>query len=236
MPPKILVVDDEPFNVDYLEQELEDFGYDILTAMNGQEALNLVREEFPDIVLLDIMMPIMDGFTVLLNMKADPRLRDIPVVIISAMDDIDSIVRGIELGADDYLPKPFNEILLSARITAGLERKRLRDNEREYLEQVALLTDAARAIEEDTFEPESVEGVARREDELGGLARVFQAMAYRVHLREQQLRHQIGQLQADISEQSDSIQDMVAYYVPMDQRYAIATNSSLPLQTQGVAL
>lgn len=131
--PKILIVDDEPFNVDYLEQELEDMDYETISAGNGQEALDQVRKECPDLILLDIMMPVMDGFEALRRIKAEPAWRDTPVVIISAMTDMDSVVRGIQLGADDYLPKPFNPTLLGARIRTGLVRKRVRDLEKLHL-------------------------------------------------------------------------------------------------------
>src|SRR5712691_2789329 len=94
-PSKILIVDDEPFNVDYLEQELEDLNYETVSARNGREALAQVAAEAPDLVLLDIMMPIMDGFEVLARLKADPAARDIPVIVISAMHDLQSVVRGI---------------------------------------------------------------------------------------------------------------------------------------------
>jgi CheY-like chemotaxis protein len=148
---KILIVDDQPFNVDYLEQELEDLGFVTVSASNGQEALDQVAKQSPDMILLDIMMPIMDGFEVLAHLKADQHWRDIPVVVISAMNDIDSVVKGIELGAEDYLPKPIDPVLLQARLNAGLERKRLRDQEVEYLLQVEHLTDAARALEQDEY-------------------------------------------------------------------------------------
>jgi len=130
----ILIVDDEPYNVDYLEQELEDLGYDTISAFNGQEALEQVAAESPDIILLDITMPVMNGFEALTHLKADKGTRDIPVIVISAMDDMDSVVRGIELGAEDYLPKPFDPVLLQARIRSGLERKWLRDQEQLYLQ------------------------------------------------------------------------------------------------------
>jgi len=130
---RILIVDDEPFNVDYLEQELEDLGYQSLSASNGFEALQAVEDEKPDLVLLDIMMPGMDGFEVLSRLKNNDTNRHIPVIVISAMSDMDSIVRGIELGAEDYLPKPFDEVLLRARISSALEKKTLRDLEQTYL-------------------------------------------------------------------------------------------------------
>jgi DNA-binding response OmpR family regulator len=135
--PKVLIVDDEPFDVDYLEQELEDLDYQTVSAGNGQEALEKIRTESPDLVLLDIMMPIMDGFAVLSRMKADSNLRNIPVIIISAMNDLQSVVKGIEQGAEDYLPKPFEPVLLHARISSSLEKKRLRDEHRRLIRTFA---------------------------------------------------------------------------------------------------
>ena len=134
--PTILIVDDEPLNIDYLEQELEDLDYRIISVASGREALSRVTDRVPDVVLLDIMMPEMDGFEVLAHLKADTSSRDIPVIILSALDDMSSIVRGIELGAEDYLPKPFEPVLLKARIGASVEQKLLRDREVAYLRQV----------------------------------------------------------------------------------------------------
>ena len=131
--PKVLIADDEPFNVDFLEQELEELNYDTLSAGNGEEALTLIRSQAPDLVLLDIMMPVMDGFAVLAHMKADPTLRNIPVIIISAMNDLESVVKGIEYGAEDYLSKPFEPVLLQARLSSSLEKKRLRDEQRRLI-------------------------------------------------------------------------------------------------------
>ena len=113
---KVLIVDDEPLNVDYIEQRLEDLDYQIITAADGQDALNKIKSEHPDLVLLDLMMPILDGFAVLSEVKADPGLRDIPVIIISADHDSKSIVRGIKQGADDYLTKPVNHELLVKKV------------------------------------------------------------------------------------------------------------------------
>jgi serine phosphatase RsbU (regulator of sigma subunit) len=133
---KILIVDDEPLNIDYLEQELDDLGYESFSATNGREGLQRVAEASPDMILLDIMMPVMDGFEMLRHLKADPDWRDIPVVIVSALSDMDSVVQGIQLGADDYLPKPFNPTLLEARLNAGLDRKRLRDLEKLHIQSL----------------------------------------------------------------------------------------------------
>jgi len=152
---KILIVDDEPFNVDYLEQELEDLGYDCINAANGQEALDLVSAESPDMILLDIMMPEMDGFEVLGRIKANENWRHIPVVVISALSDMDNITKGIELGADDFLPKPFDPILLQARLKAGLERKRLSDLEQKYLKGLERELEIGREIQAD-FLPKEI--------------------------------------------------------------------------------
>jgi serine phosphatase RsbU (regulator of sigma subunit) len=146
--PKILIVDDEPFNVDYLEQELDDLDYETVSAANGQEALEKVQSEAPDMVLLDIMMPVIDGFEVLTRLKADPRTRDIPVIVISASTDLQSVVRGIQLGAEDYLPKPFEPVLLRARIASSLEKKRLRDLQQLNLKSLERELEIGRQIQQ----------------------------------------------------------------------------------------
>jgi sigma-B regulation protein RsbU (phosphoserine phosphatase) len=144
---KILIVDDESFNVDYLEQELEDLGYETVSAVNGQDALGKVQSEIPDLVLLDIMMPVMDGFETLGCLKANPSTRDIPVIIISADSDLRSVVRGIEMGAEDYLPKPFEPTLLRARISSSLEKKHLRDLQQLYLKSLQRELEIGREIQ-----------------------------------------------------------------------------------------
>ena len=100
---KILIVDDEPFNVDYLEQELEDLGYATVSAYNGREALDKVAQERPDLILLDIMMPVMDRLTVCRLLKGDDETRLIPIVIMTALDGLEERIHGIEAGADDFL-------------------------------------------------------------------------------------------------------------------------------------
>ena len=134
---RILIVDDEPFNVDYLEQELADLNYETIAAVNGQDALDRIKSAAPDLILLDIMMPILDGFAVLERIKADPATRDIPVIVISANNDLQSMIKGIKLGAEDYLPKPFEPTLLAARISVSLEKKLLRDQQRKLLHTFA---------------------------------------------------------------------------------------------------
>lgn len=113
---KVLVVDDEPFNVDYLQQELEDCDYQVITAFNGREALDKIHKEHPDLVLLDLMMPVLDGFAVLSEVKGDNVLRDIPIIIVSAASDSKSVVKGIKQGAEDYITKPVDPTLLVQKL------------------------------------------------------------------------------------------------------------------------
>ena len=145
---KILIVDDEPYNLDYLEQELEGFNYDTMTAANGQEALEKIQKEPPDLILLDIMMPVMDGFTVLGALKSNPATRDLPVIVISANNDMKSVVKGIAMGAEDYLPKPFEPALLFARISSSLIKKQMRDLEQLYLKSLEREFEIARDIQQ----------------------------------------------------------------------------------------
>jgi CheY-like chemotaxis protein len=126
----ILVVDDNEMNRDMLSRRLERQGYRSMVAEDGLQAMELVRAHAFDLILLDIMMPRLNGYQFLEQAKADPALRHIPIIIISAVDDLDSVVKCIEMGAEDYLFKPFNPILLKARISASLEKKRLLDQER----------------------------------------------------------------------------------------------------------
>jgi class 3 adenylate cyclase len=132
----ILVVDDNELNRDLLSRHLRRQGYAVAVAENGREGLDKIQEQSFDLVLLDIMMPEMNGYQVLEHLKEDPELRHLPVIVISAVSDLDSVVRCIELGAEEYLMKPFNRVLLRARISAALERKYLRDQEQAYLMQL----------------------------------------------------------------------------------------------------
>ena len=194
----LLVVDDNSMNRIMLSRYITKLGYQATLAENGRQALDKLQGEPFDLVLLDVQMPEMDGYQVLEHLKADPRLRDIPVIMISAVEELESVVRCIELGAQDYLPKPFNPVLLRARLSASLERKWLRDQEVDYLQQVGRVTAAAAAIRANTFKSESLDEVARRSDELGQLALVFQEMARQVYAREQQLQRQVQQLRIEI--------------------------------------
>ncbi|MGI4791364.1 MAG: response regulator, partial [Janthinobacterium lividum] len=123
----LLIVDDNEDNRTVLARRLEKQGHWAVTAASGQEALNALAEQPFDVVLLDIMMPEMDGYEVLSRIKADPLTQRLPVIMISALDEIESVVRCIEMGAADYLPKPFNPTVLRARVGASLRDKRARD-------------------------------------------------------------------------------------------------------------
>ncbi len=131
----ILVVDDNEMNREVLSRRLEQLGYAVATAENGIVAMVAARSRTPDLVLLDIMMPEMDGYEVLKALKGDERLKHLPVIMISAVDEVESVARCIEMGAEDYLAKPFNPILLKARVGASLDRKRAHDREMRLYEQ-----------------------------------------------------------------------------------------------------
>ncbi len=183
-----------------LKRSLEQQGHTVALAENGSQVLEMLGQGNFDLVLLDILMPEMDGFEVLARLKSDPARRDLPVIVISALDEMDSVVRCIGMGAEDFLPKPFDPLLLRARLGACLEKKRLRDIELEYLQQVDCVTSAAEAVEAGTFELASLDCVAARNDALGKLARVFQNMARQVFAREQNLRQQVQALRIEIDE------------------------------------
>ncbi|MGC1375002.1 MAG: adenylate/guanylate cyclase domain-containing protein [Anaerolineales bacterium] len=134
----ILVVDDYRTSRLKLALGLKQQGHTTVQAESGQQALDMLRAESFDLVLLDIIMPEMDGYEVLRQMKSDSALRDVPVIVISAQDELESVVRGIELGAEDYLHKSFDPVLLKARIEACLEKKRLRDQEQTFLHELKL--------------------------------------------------------------------------------------------------
>ncbi|HXH84826.1 MAG TPA: response regulator [Candidatus Tectomicrobia bacterium] len=209
--PAILVVDDNDDNRYTLVQRLRRLGHtDVTTAVDGRQAVERLRERAYDLVLLDVMMPGLNGYEVLDHMRRDDRLRDVPVIMISALDQVESVVRCIELGAEDYLPKPFDPVILRARVGACLEKKRLRNQERRYLEHVARLTTAAAAVEAGELAADGgahmLADVAARPDALGQLARVFVNMAREVAAREAELKKEIRVLRIEIDHAQKSRQ------------------------------
>jgi class 3 adenylate cyclase len=137
VPGTILIADDNRVNRLLLARGLEQEGHTVVFAEDGREALELLRKQPFDLLLLDVLMPELDGYEVLAELKDDPHLREIPVVVTSALDELDSVVRCVEMGAEDYLTKPVNPVLLGARINASLEKKRLRDQQRELIGKFA---------------------------------------------------------------------------------------------------
>ncbi len=201
---RALVVDDSAVSRMLLVRALQDLGYTVTSAVHGREALDVLNAGTAagpggvDVVLLDLLMPVLDGEATLRAIKADASLRHIPVIVISAVDELDSAVRCIELGATDYLPKPFNAALLRARLGASLAAKRLRDLEIDYLQQVEVVIHAAEAIESGAYDVRRLDAVAGRDDALGLLARMFQQMAKEVQTRETALRREVAELRIEI--------------------------------------
>jgi len=186
-PAKILVVDDSSISAKKLALAMRALGHQTETVANGADAIRLLRDQAFNLILLDIVMPEMDGYAVLQVLKSDQELRDIPVIVVSSLDDeIKSVVRAIELGAVDFLPKDFEPAILKARLNASLAYKRFRDRELEYFRDVEQLTRAAQVIEVDAFRPAELEidKVAERDDPLGRLAVVFRGLAREIYERE----------------------------------------------------
>jgi CheY-like chemotaxis protein len=195
---RALVVDDEEGNRDLLQRRLGREGYAVVTAAGGHEALALMAREPVDVVLLDVMMPDLDGLAVLERLKADPATRDVPVIMISALDDLDAIARCIEAGAVDYLPKPFEPVILRARLAASLVEKRFRDQEKDLVRALGVVTAAATAVEAGAYQAGQLGEVAQRGDAVGRLARVMDRMASEVGERESRLRTRLDHLRSEI--------------------------------------
>lgn len=195
-PARVLVVDDGEINRRLLARLLEQDGHVAILATDGEEALEVLRasRDAVDVVLLDILMPGINGQELLRRIKGDARLRHLPVIMVSALEDISTVIECIEDGATDYLQKPFNRAVLRARLNTTLAEKRLRDREIEYLAQVRALTDAAVALESGDFESVELAQIAERPDPLGNLARVLVDVAEEVKRRERRLQEQVRAL------------------------------------------
>jgi len=124
---RVLLVDDSELNRNLIGRRIQEQGHDLTVSVDGEEALRTLAEGTFDVVLLDVVMPGIDGYEVLTRMRSDARFRDLPVIMLTAMEDNETLVRCLQLGADDYLPKSFSKELLRARLANAIERKRLRD-------------------------------------------------------------------------------------------------------------
>jgi CheY-like chemotaxis protein len=196
----VLVVDDDPANRNLFARGLYKQGHSFTLAPDGATALDLIQSLSFDAVLLDMLMPGMSGLEVLTYIKRDPRVAHLPVIVVSALDQLEGVAQCLEAGAEDYLPKPCNAVLLKARLGACLEKKRLRDKELEYLRHAETVTAAAAALETGTYDPKALTAVAARQDALGALARVFGRMACEVQAREDRLRREVLQLRVEIDQ------------------------------------
>jgi adenylate cyclase len=141
----VLVVDDNEMNRDMLSRRLKRQDYEVVMAEDGEKALEMLQQHAVDLVLLDIMMPKLSGYEVLEEIKKNPAMKDLPVIMISAVDDLDSVVKCIELGAEDYLFKPFNPVLLKARVSASLDKAQLRRGGKVTLNEAAAHVEAVQS-------------------------------------------------------------------------------------------
>ncbi|MEN9860949.1 MAG: hypothetical protein RLZZ515_1431 [Cyanobacteriota bacterium] len=202
-PGRILAVDDDALNLDLLAQRLSRQGHVVSTAVDGEEALERVRERPFDLVLLDVMMPRLDGYSTLARLKADEQLRAIPVIMISALDELSSVVRCIEAGAEDYLPKPFNPTLLRARIGACLEKKALHDQE---LKLYNSLVQSQRQLDRELVQAHQfvagLDPALRNDPQVQPLMAAFERMTAAVSRRETDLRATISDLKIQINRQA----------------------------------
>jgi CheY-like chemotaxis protein len=202
----VLVIDDEEANRALLTRRLTRQGHQVLTAETGDTGIAVAASQPVDVILLDVMMPGISGYEVLARLKQDPGLREIPVLMITAVNGSASVTRCITLGADDYLAKPFDPVVLAARVRACVAKKRARDFELAYLRGVATVTEAAAAVESGHFVPATLDPIASRTDALGQLARLFQRMGVEVAAREQRLEAQVHQLTIAIDERKKAAQ------------------------------
>jgi CheY-like chemotaxis protein len=188
-PGRVLVVDDSGINRRLLVTALTELGHEVRAAEHGRRALQMLREDEYDVVLLDLLMPVLDGYSTLAAIKSDPRLNHLPVIMVSAVHELESMVRCIDLGATDYLPKPFSAAVLRARLRSSLTAKRLRDVERDYLRRVDEVVAGG---------PAGLDDETARDDVVGRLARRLQQMTQDVTARESALRDEITALRAEV--------------------------------------
>ena len=199
---KVLVVDDEEGLRRQIGRMLERLGHVVTLARDGREALACAEREPPDLVITDLSMPEMTGHELLARLKSREQTQHVPVIVVSGDGDTESVVKCLEAGAEDHLTKPFEPVVLQARIRASLERKRMRDLEMAYLRRVAQLASAAEAVERQTYDSQILASLVTEGDQLGQLARVFDRMMNGIRAREQQLESRVHQLRRDIEQVS----------------------------------
>jgi DNA-binding response OmpR family regulator/drug/metabolite transporter (DMT)-like permease len=198
---RVLIVDDSRLNRVKLTMAVGNLGHQSSSVSDGIEALTALKQGSYDVVLLDINMPNMDGFEVLERLRNDESLRHIPVIVVSALEDMEDIIASIKLGAIDFLPNNFDIVLLEARINACLEKKRSRDHEIKTLSEVRRLTDAASELDRDEFNPKrsGIQDIALRSDDLGRLALVLLNKSIEVYNRQLGHKQQIKTLMGTLS-------------------------------------
>jgi CheY-like chemotaxis protein/predicted Ser/Thr protein kinase len=197
---RILVADDEEALRRHLLRMLERLGYQVILARNGREALELAERELPDVIITDLSMPEMTGHELLARLKSNERTQHIPVIVVSGDADTSSVVKCLEQGAEDHLSKPYEPVVLQARVRTSLERKRMRDLELAYLRRVAQLTAAAEAVERQAYDSHMLGDLGRQTDQLGQLARVFDRMIGGIRSREAQLESRVRHLRREMEE------------------------------------
>jgi DNA-binding response OmpR family regulator len=213
---RVLVVDDDELLREQLAMVLERLGHSVIMAENGRAGLEAAERDAPDLVITDLSMPGMDGFELLERLKAGTRTQHIPVIVVSGEGDAASVVRCLERGAEDHLTKPYESLVLAARIRTSLERKRLRDLELAHLHRVAQLTAAAQAVEAQTYDQKLLADLVARQDQLGQLARVFDRMVRGIRSREERLQARVRGLRREM-EQSGAAQAIEPGHAATDQ-------------------
>ncbi|HEX7937787.1 MAG TPA: protein kinase, partial [Gemmatimonadaceae bacterium] len=206
--PRVLVADDSLAQRDLLRRFLKRLDCDVIDARDGATALGIAQHEHLDLIITDVNMPQLDGLALLKELKASLTTCDIPVIVVSGEGGLQSVVDCIAHGAEDHLAKPYESTLLTARVKASLERKRMRDVERQYLRRVAQLTEAAKAADRDGYVPGSLDLVAAADDELGSLARVFDRLVSGMRSREDRLKHRLVELRREMTESSERAVDI----------------------------
>jgi CheY-like chemotaxis protein len=197
---RVLAVDDDALIRTLLSRHVSRLGHTVIQAENGRVALERVRQEAPDLVLTDINMPVMDGLALLKELKRSEDTRHIPVIVLSAQDDVESVAECIRNGAEDHLAKPFEPAVLNARVSSSLDRKRMQDLERDYRRRVSMITAAAEAVERESYLSEMLAPISSQPDQLGRLARVFDRMVSGLASRQERLQQRVSKLRTEMQE------------------------------------